>query len=268
MRRACVVVAGALLALGAGCDKAPPAGESVVLSGSRSMVPLMRDVADRFMAGRPDVRVNIEPTGSDRALLDTRQGLADVGLLGRALRADEGGLRAHLLARDGLAIIVHHSNSARGLSAAQVATLYKRGLAGWKDLGGSDRPVKLVGLAEGHAAREVFLDHFHLDRGRVTADLTVGSSEQAVEAVATAPSAVAYASVGACRGSQSVRPLPLGGVAATLENVARGDYPLVRPLMLLTRERPPASARAFLDFARSAAVHDLVRKHGFVPAAP
>jgi phosphate transport system substrate-binding protein len=266
MRRACVVAA--LLALAAGCDRAVPERENVVLSGSRSMVPLMRDVADRFMAARPDVRIDIEPTGGERALTDTRQGLADIGLLGRALRADEGGLRGHLLARDGLAPVVHRSNPVRALSSSQVAALYNRGVTNWKDLGGSDRPIRLVGQAEGHAARDVFVEHFHLNQNRITLDLTVGSSEQAVEAVAATPGAVAYTSIGAARGNQAVRLLPLSGAEPTLENVASGDYPLVRPLLLLTRERPPASAKAFLDFARSAAVHDLVRKHGFVPAAP
>jgi phosphate transport system substrate-binding protein len=261
-----VVVLG--LALAAGCDKTPPPRQAVVLSGSRSMMPLLRDIAARFTEGRPDVRINIEPTSSDRALIDTRQGVADIGMLGRALRPDETGLRGHVLARDGLAVVVHRSNPVRGLSSSRVATLFSRGYGTWKELGGSDRPIKLVGMSEGRSTREVFLEHFNLNRTQVAVDIPVGTSEQAVEAVAQTPTAVGYASLGAAlaAGEAAVRALPLDGEAATLDNVQRGDYPLIRSLLLLTREPPPDAAKAFLEFARSAAVHDLVRKHGFVPA--
>src|SRR5262245_47386224 len=106
MARACgAIVAGALvLAVASGCGKTPPARQAVVLSGSRSMVPLLRDITARFSERRPDVRIDIEATSSDRAQIDTRQGVADIGLLGRALRPEETGLRGHLLARDGIAV--------------------------------------------------------------------------------------------------------------------------------------------------------------------
>lgn len=270
MIRTSAAILGAMFVLAAGCGQPPQQRPALVLSGSRSMVPLLRDIAARFGERRPDIRIDIEPTGGERALMDTRQGLADIGLLARALRADEGGVRGQVLARDGLAVVVHRSNPVAGLSAARVAVLFNRGYASWKDLGGSDRPIKLVGLSEGRTAREVFLDHLNLSRGRANVDLAVSSSEQAVEAVGQAPNAVGYASIGPAllQASQPVRLLPLDGVAATLENVHKGDYPLVRPLLLLTREPASPAVQAFLDFARSAGVHDLIRKHGFVPADP
>lgn len=272
MSRACGALAGAalLLCLAPGCGQPATDRPSLVLSGSRSMVPLLRDIAARFTERRPDVRIDIEPTSGDRALLDTRQGLADIGLLGRALRADEVGLRGQVLARDGLAIVVHRTNPVAGLTTPRAATLFNRGYGGWKDLGGSDRPIKLVGMIEGRSARDVFLDHLNLNKTRANVDLAVGSSEQAVEAVGQTPNAVGYASIGPALAQPNlpVRLLPLDGVAATLENVQRGDYPLVRPLLLLTREPASAAVKAFLDFAGGPEAHDLIRKHGFVPASP
>jgi phosphate transport system substrate-binding protein len=269
MRRVAALFSWTLLALcHAGCQPAEPPADHLVLSGSRSMAPLMSDIAQRFSDRYPAIRINVESTPGDRSINDTRTGLADLGMLGRPLRPDETGLHAFPIARDSLVFIVHRSNPVRALSDEQIAGLFTRLYQSWKEVGGNDRPVTLAGQGEGRAAREVFLDHFGLQPGHVRADPTVSSSEQAIEAVAKHPSAIGYASLGAAARAEAklpIRLLPLGKVPATLDNVRNGHYPLVRPLQLLTREPPRDHILEFLQFARSTEVYDLIDKHGFVP---
>jgi phosphate transport system substrate-binding protein len=264
-----LIACGLLVVCGsAGCRPAAPPVRHLVLSGSRSLAPLMNDIGDRFEARHPGVRINIEPTRAARAINDTRQGLADLGVLGRALRPEETGLLVHPLARDGLAIIVHRSNLVRELTPAQIAGVFSRYYTNWKEVGGTDRPILVVSQAEGRAARDVFLDFCGLRPAEVRADPAVPTSVEAIQAVSAHPGAIGYASLGladkATR-SQPIRLIPLAGMTATLDNVRTGRYPLVRLLQLLTREPPQGLVKEFLDFARSADVHDLIRQHGFVP---
>jgi phosphate transport system substrate-binding protein len=254
-----------------GCQPVDKPVRHLVLSGSRSMGPLMTEVGKRFSVLHGDVHINVESIPGDRAVPDTRQGLADLGMLGRLLRPEETGLHAFPIARDGLALIVHRDNPVQMLSEGQIVGLFTGVYTNWKDVGGSERTVKLAGQGDGRAARAVFLEHLGLRSVQSRSDPAVASSEQAIEAVATHPFAIGYASAGAAEKAARTLPiriLPLGGVFPTSENVLSGRYPIVRPLQLLTREPPAGLVRDLIDFARSAEVHDLIREHGFVPFSP
>lgn len=271
-RAAWWVGVGLMLASGSGCR---PTGENVrnlVLDGSNPMTPLVREMGRRFEADHPGVRIDVQNGGSDRGLDDTRKGLADVGMVARALRPEEVGLYATVIARDGLALLVHKDNPVASLTDEQVTRVFNRAITNWKQLGGKDAPITLVSRPDGTAALTVFLDHFKLKPTQVRADQVAATAEQAVRAVAAYPRAVAIVSIGpaeaAIKDGAAVRLLPLGGVAATLANVRNGTYPLIRPLILVTREAPKGLPQEFIDFARSSAVRDLVEKYHFVPPTP
>jgi phosphate transport system substrate-binding protein len=253
----------------AGCQSEVKPVRNLVLSGSRTMGPLLREVGKRFSAQHGDVHINVEDIPGDRAVADTRQGLADIGMLGRQLRPDESSLHGFAVARDGLAIIVHRDNPVQSLSEGQIVGLFSGLYANWKEVGGIDRPVKLAGQAEGRAAREVFLDHFGLPRTiPLRADSAVASIEQVIHAVATRPAAIGYvcfAPAEKAAAKRLIRILPLGGVRPTYENVLSGRYALVRPLQLLTRESPQGLIREFIDFAHTAEVSGLIKEYGFAP---
>jgi phosphate transport system substrate-binding protein len=258
------------LCLISGCTVNETPADSLVLAGSRTMAPLMLDVALRFQEKRPAIRVNVESTPGDRPVLETRLGLADSGMLGRNLRPEESGLLNFPIARDGLALIVNRDNPVRSLSEAQIIGVFTRSYLNWRELGGKDRPILLAGQSEVRAAHFVFLAFFGLQSPQVRANPTVAGNEQVIDAVSSHPEAIGYVSLGMAQKMASTRPirlLPLAGVPATLDNVANGRYPLVRPLQLLTREPPRGDLLEFLDFARSAEIDDLIAKHGFVPAA-
>ncbi len=255
----------------AGCQPEAKPVRQLVLSGSRSMGPLMMEVGKRFMEAHGDVHINVESIPGDRAVPNTRQGLADIGMLGRALRPEESALHAVAIARDGLAIIVHRDNPVTTLTEGQIVGLFSGLYANWKEVGGPDRPVKLAGQGEGRAARDVFLEHFGLRAGQVRADPAVASSELAIQAVASHPFAIGYASAGPTEKAAAklpIRALPLGGVLPTSDNVQSGRYPIVRPMQLLTREAPQGVVHDFIEFARSDEVRGLIRDSGFVPVSP
>src|SRR5262245_53354616 len=105
------VLAGLLI----GCQPAPRS-RSLVIVGSRCMVPLIEAVSRRFQQGRDDVRFTVEAADAERAVNDTRLGLADIGLLPRPLGPLDAGLESRMIGRDGVALIVHRDNPVQGLT--------------------------------------------------------------------------------------------------------------------------------------------------------
>jgi phosphate transport system substrate-binding protein len=251
----------------AGCQPPPRPIRNLVLTGSTCMMPLMRDIGKRFEADRPDVRVDVQPDGSSHGIAETRLGLADIGMVARALKPDEAVLHATPIGYDAVCILVHRSNTVAALRDEQIVRIYTRGVSNWKEVGGPDLPIVLVHMADGRAMLEMFLDHFKLRSTQIRADAIIRDSDQGVQAVATRPGAIAYVSWSHAQTVASdvpIRVMPSNGITATPENVRSGAYPLSRPLQLVTREEPKGLAAEFIDFACSNAVLDLVEKHHFV----
>jgi phosphate transport system substrate-binding protein len=257
----------------AGCHQgAPAAGQNLVITGSYSMAPLVKEIARRFEGAHAGVRIEVQTVGTSRGISDARQALADVGMVARALRADEAGnLYATTVARDGVCFVVPRSNPVSNLTDAQVISLFTRVATNWKQVGAPEGPVTVVGLNENRALNQAFLDHFKLKVGQVRYDVTAADAEQALKAVARDPLAIGFDTIGhaaAAAPTLGLRLVPFSGVAATTANAANDTYRFARPLLLVTREPAQELAKEFLEFARSPAVRDLIENYHEVPPAP
>lgn len=268
MRTRWLIVCGLLLGCAcAGCRPPERNRRNLVLTGATGMTPLVREIGERFEAAHPDVRVDVQADGSTRGVADARQGLADIGMVARALKPDESGLYATPIARDGVCIIVHRTNPVTTLTDDQIVRMYTRSVSNWKQVGGPDRPITLVNMVEGRALLELFLDHFKLKSTQIRADAIINDSDQAVQTVAERPGAIAYVSCSRAEPigeNVPIRALPSGGITATTEHIRDGTYPLSRSLNLVTREMPKGLVKEFIDFAGSDAVIDLIEKYHYV----
>jgi len=243
----------------------------ITVTGSSTVAPLVAEIGKRFEAARPGVRVDVQAGGSARGIADARSGLADIGMVSRALKDDERDLRPVAIARDGVCLIVHRDNPVAALTDEQVVAIYTGRATRWSEVGGRDAPITVVNKAEGRSTLELFLHHFKLRTTDVRAQVVIGDNEQGIKTVAGNPDAIGYVSVGTAevdaRAGVPIKLLAVGGVAASTESVARGAFPLSRPLHLVTRAAPEGLVKELLDFASSPAVHDLVRAQAFVPLA-
>lgn len=241
------------------------------LTGSSTVAPLAAEIGKRFERLHPGVRVNVQTGGSSRGVADARRGLADIGMVSRDLRADEADLDAHAIARDGIAIILHASNPVASLDDGAIVGIYTGRVRNWREVGGREAPITVVNKAEGRSTLELFLAHFGLESEQIHASIVIGDNEQGIKTVAGNPDAVGYVSVGAAEHAVGrgvpLKLLPLEGVVASTETIRDGSFPLGRTLNLVTRHgrTPGRLARAFLDYARSPAVRDLVLALSFVP---
>ena len=257
---------------GPGDASASSGSARLILTGSSTVAPLAAEIAKRFEAENDGVRIDVQTGGSSRGIADARSGLADIGMASRGLKTGEQeGLVAHTIARDGIALIVHSDNSVKALSDEQVRSIYLGRTTNWREVGGPDAEITVVNKASGRATLEVFLAHFGLEETAIEADVVIGDNEQGVKTVAGNPHAIGYVSIGTAEfNSQDgvpIRLLPAGSVEASTANVAKGLFPIGRPLNLITNGELDELSKSFIEYASSSQVHDLVRDLYFVPVS-
>jgi phosphate transport system substrate-binding protein len=241
----------------------------LVLTGSSTVAPLAAEIGKRFESEHPDVRVDVQTGGSSRGIADARTGVANIGMASRSLKEEEKDLQAFSIARDGIGIILHKENSLKSLSNQQVIDIYTGKLNNWQQVSGKNAPITVVNKAEGRSTLELFLGYFKLKNSDIKASVVIGDNQQGIKTVAGNPNAIGYVSIGTVEFSINngvpIKLLPLNGIAATTENVQNETFPLSRPLNLVTKTQPQGLDQAFIEFAQSPQVNDIVKKQDFVP---
>ena len=245
-------------------------GQKVILTGSSTVAPLMSEIAKRFEAKKPGVRVDVQTGGSSRGIADARSGVAQIGMVSRALKSSETDLTAHTIAKDGLAIIVHEENPVSALTDEQIVAVYRGQTKDWSQFGGAG-PITVVHKAEGRSTLEIFLKHFKLKNEDVKASVIIGDNEQGIKVVSGNKGAIAYVSIGVAevdiqRGAP-LKALPVSGIAASTATVRAGTFPILRELNLVTKGPPSGLTKKLIDFARSGEVKDILEGQAVVPAS-
>lgn len=240
---------------------------TVSTDGSTSMEKVIGALSESYMAANKDVTVNYNPTGSGAGITAVQEGTCDIGLSSRALKDEEkaAGLKETVLAYDGIAIIVHPDNPVSDLSIEQIAKLYTGEITNWKDVGGSDAEVVLIGREAASGTRDGFESITGTkDKCQYRQELT--STGDVITAVSQNPDAIGYASLAAIK--DSVKALSVDGVTPSETTVKDGSYPVQRPFVLVTVEGKAlsAAAQSFFDYATSADAADIIAKAGAVAA--
>ena len=239
---------------------------TVSTDGSTSMEKVIGALSESYMAANKDVTVNYNPTGSGAGITAVQEGTCDIGLSSRALKDEEkaAGLQETVLAYDGIAIIVHPDNPVSDLTLEQIAQLYTGEITNWKDVGGNDAQVVLIGREAASGTRNGFESITGTkDACQYRQELT--STGDVITTVSQNPDAIGYASLAALK--DNVKALTVGGVAPTEDTVKDGSYVIQRPFVLVTKTGAKLSANAqkFFDFALSAEAAQYITSAGAVP---
>jgi phosphate transport system substrate-binding protein len=243
----------------------------LVLTGSSTVAPLVAEIGKRFELEYPDVRVDVQTGGSSRGIADARTGVANIGMVSRSLKDEEQDLQAFTIARDGIGIILHKDNAVKALSNQQIVNIYTGKINNWQQVNSENATITVVNKAEGRSTLELFLGYFKLKNSDIKPSVVIGDNQQGIKTVAGNPNSIGYVSIGTAEFSLNngvpIKLLPLNGVTATTENVQNKTFPLSRPLNLVTKTEPQGLDKAFIEFAQSPQVHDIVKKQDFVPVS-
>lgn len=240
---------------------------TVSTDGSTSMEKVINSLGESFMAMNKDVKFTYNPTGSGSGIQAVSEGRCDIGLSSRALKDDEkaSGLVEIVVALDGIAIVVNPENPVSDLDIDTIAKIYTGEITNWKDVGGNDAEIVLIGREAGSGTRDGFESITDTkDACQYRQELT--STGDVINTVSQNPDAIGYASLSAV--GDSVKALTVGGVEATEATVKDGSYVVQRPFVLVTKEGTKLSpaAQAFFDYALSADAASIIAAAGAVAA--
>ena len=224
----------------AASSEAAPAETTADLSGSISMVgstsmeKLANALSEAFMEEYPDVTVTAEFVGSGAGIEAVTNGTADIGNSSRSLKDEEkaAGVVENVVAIDGIAVCVDPANEVADLTKEQLTNIYNGTVTNWKEVGGADEPIIVIGREAGSGTRGAFEELVDLQDACKYAN-ELDSTGAVIAKVASTPGAIGYASLDAL--DDSVKALSLEGVEATAENIKAGNYFLSRPFVMATK---------------------------------
>ena len=224
----------------AASSEAAPAETTADLSGSISMVgstsmeKLANALSEAFMEEYPDVTVTAEFVGSGAGIEAVTNGTADIGNSSRSLKDEEkaAGVVENIVAIDGIAVCVDPANEVADLTKEQLTNIYNGTITNWKEVGGADEPIIVIGREAGSGTRGAFEELVDLKDACKYAN-ELDSTGAVIAKVASTPGAIGYASLDAL--DDSVKALSLESVEATAENIKAGNYFLSRPFVMATK---------------------------------
>ena len=207
---------------------------SISMVGSTSMEKLANALSEAFMEEHPDVTVTAEFVGSGAGIEAVTNGTTDIGNSSRSLKDEEkaAGVVENVVAIDGIAVCVDPANEVANLTKEQLTNIYNGTVTNWKEVGGADEPIIVIGREAGSGTRGAFEELVDLKDACKYAN-ELDSTGAVIAKVASTPGAIGYASLDAL--DDSVKALSLEGVEATAENIKAGNYFLSRPFVMATK---------------------------------
>ena len=238
---------------------------NVATGGSTSMKNVIAALTEGFAEVEPGVTVSYDPTGSGAGITGATDKTLDIGLSSRALKDDEkNDVDGTIVALDGIAIVVNKASKVADLTVDQLKKMFTGEITNWKDVGGDDGEIVLVGREAGSGTRDGFESIVDVkDSCKYAQELTATGA--VISAVEANPLAIGYASLSAV--GDTVKAVTVEGVECSEDTVKDGTYKIQRPFVFVTNDSAPLSeqAQAFFDFATSTDAADLIRTAGAVP---
>jgi phosphate transport system substrate-binding protein len=249
-----------------------PKNEETRISGSTTLLPFTQRAAEEFFKKYPGQLVSVSGAGTGEGIKSLIEGVADLAAASRDLipvereRAEEAkvDLIRTVVAKDGLAVVIHPENPVQNLTMAQLRDIYLGRVRNWREVGGEDRVVVPINRDSSSGTFEMWVEKVLLGQ-KHRPDAQVQSSSGAVAyAVAGNRHAIGYVGLGFI--DETVKNVAVDGVLATLKTVTDGSYPVARDLYVFSRRDSKESAKKFLGFLVSAEGQALLGAEGYAPA--
>ena len=206
----------------------------IQLAGSTSMEKMCGALMEAFMEKYPNITVTTEYTGSGAGIESVTSGSVDIGNASRALSDKEksAGIEENIVAIDGIAMITDKNNKVTNVTKQQLTDIYTGKITNWKDLGGADEAIVVIGRESASGTRGAFEELLSV-KDKCAYAQELDSTGAVLAKVAATPGAIGYVSLDVV--DKTVIALKLDGVEATEANIKAGKYLLSRPFVMTTK---------------------------------
>lgn len=248
-------------------------GKKITISGSTTVLPIAQATAEVFMDNNPKINISVRGGGSSVGIASIMSGTVDIGNASRHIKnkeltaARESGINVieHIVANDGIAVVLNNSNSVKALSSSQLKDIFTGKISNWKELGGKSMPIVVISRDVSSGTFEVF-NKLVLKKAKcVEGALMLASNNAVVTTVSTTPGAIGYAGLGYI--TQKVKAVPIDGIDATVKTIQTKEYPISRTLHMYTNGKPKGLVKQYIDFVLSPEGQKIVEEQGFIRIA-
>ncbi len=245
----------------------------IIIDGSTTVGPIAKAFAEYYMAKHPDVSVTVSESGSGNGAKSLINGVCDIADMSRFMKnkefaaAVEKGIMpvAHVVAMDGIAIIVHPSNPIKSLTVQQVRDIYMGKIKNWKELGGPNVEIVMISRDTNSGTYETF-EKLVMSKKKIHEKSEyVGSNGAIRQRVQSTKAAMGYVGLGFV--DRSVKALEIDGVMPEASTIVSGVYPIARPLFMFTNGYPKLGSHifSFITLYLTPKGQEIVEEIGFIP---
>ena len=244
---------------------------TISVTGSTTVLPVAQLAADTYMDKNVYDEILVSGGGSSVGIKAVGEGTADIGMSSRDIKASEmesyPTLVEHIIAVDGIALIINPANTISSLTLDQIKGIYKGEITNWKDLGGSDREIVVIGRDSASGTRDFFYEEVMKKEEFVRTQQELNSNGAVKQTIAQTPDAIGYVGLGYIE--TNVKPVFINKdgtmIAATIDNVKNKTYPIARSLHMYTDGPETGLVKDYLNFLMSEEGQKIISDEGFVP---
>ena len=246
------------------------AGNTIIIKGSTTVLPVAQAAAEVFMEKNPGVKISVQGGGSGVGIASLLDKTTDIADSSRKIKPEEiekaraGGVNPNeiAIAIDGIAVIVHPTNDVKALTKTQIRDIFTGRITNWSAVGGKNAKIVAVNRDTSSGTFEAF-ETLALNHEKVRPDaLTTASNQAVAQTVAQTPNAIGYVGHGFL--SPKVKAVTVDKIECTKQTIQSEKYPLSRYLYVYTNGKPAGNVQRFVDFLLSPEGQKLVVNEGFV----
>lgn len=252
--------------------------ESITISGSTTVLPVISNAADIFKKSHPDMNIIVNAGGSGVGMNQLGEKKTDMGMISRDISEDEiskypdADFNVIAIGKDAVVAVVSseiYDAGIKELTIAQLASIYKGEIKNWKELGGPDKDILCVDKEASRGTRHVFMEIVLGDKEAKAAgaDLVLGSNNEEQTAIVQSDAAIGMLSnawLNKDVKGLSIKMTDGTSIEPTIANIINGTYPITRKLEIVTRGKATGSLKEFIDYVLSPEGQKLVEEAGYV----
>ena len=229
----------------------------VTIAGSTTVLPIAQATAEIFMDNNPEVNISVRGGGSSVGIASIMAGTVDIGNASRHIKtkelvaARESGINPveHIVANDGIAVVLHIDNSVKALTMVQLKDIYVGKIQNWKEVGGKNLPIVVISRDVSSGTFEVFNKLVLKGAKSVDGALMLASNNAVVTTISSTPGAIGYAGLGYI--TNKVKAIPINKVMPTVKTIQTKKYPISRTLHMYTNGVPKGLVKKYINFVLS-----------------
>ncbi|MDK2974556.1 MAG: phosphate transport system substrate-binding protein [Methanofollis sp.] len=247
-----------------------PAAQSISVTGSTTVLPIAEKAAESYMDANSYADIQVSGGGSGAGVQSVGEGTADIGMASRDLKDSEKekypDLVQYVVARDGISVIVNPAIPVTSITLEQIKAIYTGEITNWKELGGPDMEIVVIGRDSSSGTREFFSERVMENTDYVRTQLEKNSNGAVQQTVAQTPGAIGYVGLGYIDSSVKALKIDVDGtlIEPSIATVTSGDYPISRMLNMFTKGEASGLSKDYIDYILSPEGQKIVEEEGFV----